>query len=69
MDISYVHLLVDKDGTATVINKPMGLGAEKYITISGEYQKVATPEGISDIVLNCDNHDRFVSLTIFLQEK
>ena len=69
MNISYVHLLVDNDGTATPVQKPIGIGTEKYITNKGEYKKAATTDGVSDIVMLCDDHDHTISLTIFLQEK
>ena len=70
MDIKYVHILVDRDGTVRPIEGPSGIGAKKYVTKRGFYHIIQNKEqdDASSIVFAYDD-DKYLDLSIFLQEE
>ena len=70
MEIKYVHVLVDRDGTVKPVNHPQGIGAKKYATMNGFYHIVQNKDqdDASSIVFPY-GEDKYVDLSIFLQEE
>jgi len=64
MDIRYAHLLVKRDGEISIVDGPVGIGAEFYMSKEG-YFECATKKSV---VVSIDK-SLAVNLDIFIQRK